>query len=241
MVIAGVVAVAVLVVCGLFSWGVFQDELAGKADGARNEPSGAPMRDISSREGDPEPLTVDEVFPSEQIVINADENPYEVLGTEATEDCSVAVADALSDLLAELDCTQVVRATLRSPNGEYLVTTGIFNLATRDQAVRAYEEIPPIVDEQTGRFVGLLAGEGTEPIMISETRLGWDYRGHYLMYAVVAKADGTDFGADDDRYAQLIIWDMVEVHLRTGVLEARANLPAPSGSPQPSPSSSDGG
>jgi len=198
------------------------------------------VRDISSREADPEPLTVDEVFPDDRVVINADENPYRVLGTEATEDCSVAVADALADLLADLDCAQVVRATLRSPNDQFLVTTGIFNLATRDEALRAYEEIPPIVDEQTGRFVGLLAGEGTEPIMISETRLGWDYRGHYLLYAVVAKADGTNFTADDDRYAQLIIWDMVEVHLRTGVLEARATAPSASGSPQPSPSP-DGG
>jgi hypothetical protein len=68
----------------------------------------------------------------------------------------------------------------------------------------------------------MIAGEDTEPIMISQTHLGWDYRGHFLIYAVIARADGGAFSIADDRHADRIIWDMVEVHLRSGILELRA-------------------
>src|SRR5690606_39969792 len=93
--------------------------------------------------------------------------------------------------------------------------------------------LPILVEEGTGRFLGLLAGEGTEAIVLSETVLFWDYRGHYLMYAVVARADGGTFSATDNRYADLVSWDIIEVHLRGGVLEARVTQST--GSPTPTP------
>lgn len=233
MVIASVATLALLAVCGLFSWQVLQDEFAGNAQAGQPEASGPPTRDIGTREADPEPLTEDEVFPADEITITTGEDPYEVLGTGESEDCTVAAADGLADLLDEMDCSQVVRATLRSPNEDYLITAGLFNLATRDGAQQAYEEIDALIEEQTGRFVGMLAGSGTEPIMISETKSGWDYRGHFLIYAVIAKADGSAFTDNDEQYAQLIIWDMVEVHLRSGALEARATTEAPAGEEAP--------
>lgn len=227
MVIAGVATLALLAVCGLFSWRVIQDELAGNAE-AQAGPSGNPTRDISTREADPEPLTEEEVFPAEEVTIAESERPYRVLGTEVSEDCTVTAADELAALIEELDCSQVVRGTLQSPNEDYLITTGLLNLGTRDEAEHAYEEIKTLVADQTGRFVGMLAGDGTEPIMISETKLGWDFRGHYLIFAVIAKADGTTFTSEDEQYAKLIIWDMVELHMRTGVLETRVTAtPAP--------------
>jgi hypothetical protein len=229
MVIAGLATVALLAVCGLFSWQVLQDEFAGNAQAGQPDESGAPTRDIGTREADPEPLTEDEVFPTEEITISAGEDPYQLLDAAESEDCTVAGADGLADLLGDLDCTQVVRGTLHSPDEDFLVTTGVLNLASEDAARQAYDDINELINDQTGRFVGMLAGSGTEPIMISETKSGWDYRGHFLIYAVIAKVDGTGFTTTDDRYAELIIWDMVEVHLRSGVLEARATAEAPAG------------
>lgn len=222
-VIAAVAAVALLATCGMFSWHLVQDELAGRnAQADIAEPSTPPLRDLSSRQVDPEPLTVDEVFPTDEIVINPDEEPYRVLGTQDSEDCTVAATDELADLLDGLGCTQVVRATLRSPTDAYLITAGIFNLESEQEAAAAYEAIHPLIEDQTGRFRGLVAGPDTEQIMISQTHLGWDYRGHFLLYAVIARSDGGEFSLADDRHADLIIWDMVEVHLRSGVLDLRA-------------------
>lgn len=226
--------IAVFATCGVFSYFLVQDELAGRnAQADSGEPSPTVPRDISSREVDPEPLTVEEVFPDDEIVINPAEPPYQVLSTQESEDCSVAAADELESLLKKLGCSQVVRATLRTPTEGYLVTSGIINLASAEDAAQAYDDIKPLIEEGTGRFLGLLAGEGTEAIVLSETVLFWDYRGHYLMYAVVARADGETFTPADNRYADLISWDLIEVHLRGRVLEARATQPNPELQEQP--------
>lgn len=219
---------AILATCGVFSFHLVRDELAGRdAQATDAQSEEITLHDISDREVDPAPLTVEEVFPTDEIVINPSEPGYEVLATQANDDCSTAAADKLADLLAELGCSQVVRATLRSPTEGYLITGGILNLATVADAERAYQDIKPLVEEGTGRFQGMLAGEGTEAIVLSETVLFWDYRGHYLMYAVVARADGEAFSATDNRYADLVSWDIIEVHLRGGILEARVTGTSP--------------
>ena len=247
--LAAVVGVlAIFATCGAFSYQLVQDELNGR-DAQANQPDipATIPRDISSQEVDPEPLTVEEVFPAEEIVVNAEEPPYVVLETEATEDCSAAAADDMADLLDELGCSQVVRATIRSPTEEYLITGGIVNLATEEGAEQAYNDIKPLIEDGTGRFLGLLAGEGTEAIVLSETVAIWDFRGHYLMYTLIARADGEEFSDADNRYADLIGWDIIEVHLRSQVLEQRATQPnpelagsAPSESPaEPTPPADD--
>lgn len=234
LVLAGVGILAVLATCGAFSYQLVQDELTGRnAQADSGAPSATAPRDISSRRVDPEPLTVAEVFPEDEIVINSTEPPYRVLGTEESDDCGVAAADELKALLEDLGCSQVVRATLRSPTKDYLITGGMVNLKTESGAERAYEEIKPLVQDGTGRFLGLLAGDGTEPIVLSETVLFWDFRGHYLMYAVVARADGEEFSAADNRYADLVSWDIIEVHLLGEVLEARAAPQGPAATRSP--------
>src|SRR5690606_18063552 len=81
--------IAVFATCGVFSYFLVQDELAGRnAQADSGEPSPTVPRDISSREVDPEPLTVEEVFPDDEIVINPAEPPYQVLSTQESEDCS---------------------------------------------------------------------------------------------------------------------------------------------------------
>src|SRR5690606_26001386 len=136
-------------------------------------------RDISTREADAEPLTVEGVFPEGEIVINPAEDPYPVRATQDEGGRPAAAADALGTQLAGQGRDQAGRGTLSSPDGDYLITGGIFNLATQEGAEAAYDSVESMIDDESGRFVGMLAGEGTEPIVLSETRVGWDYRGHY--------------------------------------------------------------
>lgn len=233
--LASVGVLAVLSTCGVFSYLLIQDELAGQnAQADTGDVEETVPRDISSRDVDPEPLTVDEVFGEDEIVITESEPPYEVLATQETE-CSEAAEDELVTLLADLGCSQVVRATLRSPEEGYLITSGIANLATAEDAEEAYEGIKPLIEDGTGRFLGMHAGEGTDPIILSETVLFWDIRGHYLMYAVIARSDGGEFSASDNQRADLLSWDLIEVYLRSGILEQRATAPNPELASEPPP------
>ncbi|WP_091555380.1 hypothetical protein [Micromonospora pattaloongensis] len=221
-------ALMLLAVCGLSSFLIVADERKGRearAAGAKAAPTAVP-RDISSRAADTAPLSAQEVFPTREIVIKANEAPYRVLKTQATRNCKAATSGEISDLLAELGCSQVVRGTLRSPNGGYLVTTGVFNLEDVAGAEWAHEKIKPLVDAEKGRFQGMVAGAGTDAVALSSAQVGWHVRGHYLVYCVVARADGKPV-ADADPFARQILFDMIEVHLRGNVLGKRATAPAP--------------
>jgi hypothetical protein len=219
-------AVALLFICALSSWFIVVDERQGqdaRAGGAAPTVTARP-RDISSRALDPRPLTVDEVFPAATFALNPNEPPYKILKTQAITRCEVAAAGEIAKLLERMGCSQVVRGTMRSPTGGYLVTGGIFNLEDMTGTERARTEIKELVNAEKGRFHGMAAGKGTEAIATSAAHVGWDIRGHYLIYCVIARADGRAF-ADNDPYARQIIYDVVEWHLRDRVLEKRATEP----------------
>ena len=155
-----------------------------------------------------------------------------MLKKQAASECRTGAAGEISTLLTELGCNQVVRGTLRSPNGKYLVTAGIFNLDDEAGAELAHEKIKPMVDNQKGRFQGMVAGRGTEPIALSSAHVGWHLRGHYLVYCIIARRDGKEF-ADDDPFAKQILFDIIELHLRGSVLEKRATVTVPAGTSAP--------
>lgn len=229
--IGGLSALVLLAVCGLSSYFIVADERQGRA--ARNVAGPAPTvepRDIGTRAVDPAPLTEPEVFPTPEIVINAGEPPYRVLKTQVVADCAAATTGEITGLLGELGCDQVVRGTLRSPTGAYLVTAGVFNLADSTGAEWAHQRIKPIVDAGKGRFQGMVAGKGTEAIALASAQVGWHVRGHFLVFCVIAKSDRTEIG-DDDPYARQILFDMIELHLRGGVLERRATVPVDASAP----------
>ncbi|PZM90915.1 MAG: hypothetical protein DIU79_13360 [Actinobacteria bacterium] len=236
MVIGGLASAALLAVCGLSAYFLVADERQGRqAQIAETAPTAIP-RDISSREVDPEPLTEKEVFPNSEIVISVNEPPYQVLRTQENKDCRKAVAGEIAKLLTELGCSQVVRGTLRAPNSAYLVTAGVFNLRDIAAAETAHEKIKPLVNNKKGRFQGMVAGEGTDAIALSSAQVGWHIRGHYLVYCVIARADGEPV-TDVDPYARQILYDMIELHLRGDVLEKRATVPVDEASPSPASSS----
>jgi hypothetical protein len=61
---------------------------------------------------------------------------------------------------------------------------------------------------------GYAAGGASDVIARSPTRLGWDVRGHYLIYCVVARSAG---GPITDQAAQPVIQDLVEKYLAAAV------------------------
>jgi hypothetical protein len=222
--LAALGALVLVAVCGLGSFLIMEDERQG-ADAQAAEPAPtAVARDISTRAADPTPLTAKEVFPATKITIPGTPEAYQVLKTQATKDCRVAADAELRKLISSLKCSQVVRATLRSPTKEYLITGGVLNLETADGAQQAKDKMQSMVDQNAGRFLGFMAGKETEPLALSATHVGWDTRGHYLVYCLIARADGKDF-ADNDPYARQILYDIVELHLRNAILEQRATAP----------------
>jgi hypothetical protein len=216
-----------LAVCGLSSFFIVADERQGRdaqASGAAPPPVPV-LRDISSREADPAPLTPAEVFPGKEVVVDPARPAYPVLKTAADRRCAAAASGEIGVLLTDLGCDQVVRGTLRAPAGGYLVTAGIFNLDDVEGANWAREKIKSMVDGGRGRFQGMVAGRGTEAIAVSWAHVGWHVRGHYLVYCVTARADGRPIPPDDAQAGQ-ILTDMLELYLRGTVLEKRAVVSA---------------
>jgi hypothetical protein len=163
---------------------------------------------------------------------------YQVLKTHSSASCAVAATGEVADLLVRLGCNQVVRATLRSPSGDHLVTTGLFNLTDKVSAERARDRIRQLLDERQGRFRGLSAGDETEVVATAPARVGWQVRGHYLAYALVVRADGAAVKAGDPKVRE-ILFDMIELHLSRGVLQRRAEG-GTAGQPTAGPSESGG-
>lgn len=220
--------IVVLAACGLGGYFMISGDKARPATPSSAKTSAVKARDISTRDVDPAPLTEQEVFPAAQIT--AGTATYQVLKTQSG-DCPSAATDDIAKLLGQLGCSQVVRGTLKSQDGQFLITAGIFNLKDEASANQAYEQIKPALDAQKGRFTGLPAGDGTEAIVRAPTTLGWHPRGHFLAYCIVARADGKPIDANDAGSKQ-VISDLVEAHLRDTVIGARAVVsPAPSAKP----------
>lgn len=241
-------AIVLVAVCGVTGWFIVHDEMEGPAE-TRTNSSAAPKRDITSRAADAIPLTEAEVFPKKEIVAVANEPPYVVVKTQVVGDCKVAATEALGDMLVEKGCNQVVRATMKSPNGQYIITAGLFNLLDQAGAEAAHDSIQSTVGAQKGRFTGMNGGPGTEAIVRAPTHLGWNTRGHFLAYCVIARADGQAFTATDP-YPQQIIYDIVETYFKDGIIQVRATTgpspvpaagsTAPSGTPASAPAKPSG-
>ncbi|WP_212827696.1 hypothetical protein [Catellatospora sp. TT07R-123] len=235
--------VAVLAVCAVGSFLMVLDEKnsSGAQANSSPPPTATPV-DISSREVDGKPLTTQEVFPASKIVIDVNKptEAYTLVKAQVLKDCRATTNGDLTKLIAKLGCSQVVRGTLRSPNGQYLVTGGIVNLDTVASAEQAYEAIKPIVDAGKGRFLGYAPDSKTRPLALSSTHAGWNIKGHYLVYCVIARSDGDEIAVGDP-FAKQILYDVIEFYLRGKVLEDRAFDPIaasgvadPSATPAPS-------
>jgi hypothetical protein len=225
--VGGSAVLVLLALCGVAVAGLLQDRLGTPQAGpspsrATAAPAGAGATDLGSRDTDPVALTAEEVFAHRQLVVSAGKPAYEVLGTNVADSCPVATSGEVAELLVRLGCNQVVRATLRSPAGTYLLTAGLVNLTDAAGAREARDRIRQLLDERRGRFRGMATGPGTEAVAQAAARVGWQVRGHYLSYCLVTRADGQRIAADNAE-VRGILYDVIERYLNGTVLERRAN------------------
>jgi hypothetical protein len=224
----GAVAVALLVaVCAAGSYFMFTDH----SPGGGAVPAGPTGHDISNRAADAAQLTDVEVFPTPTVGAG-----YQVLPKpQVLTDCKAAAVGEPVKMLSVQDCTQVVRAALLSADRVYVITAGLFNFGTQVNAQQASDSIRDSVGAQKGRFTGLNLGSPPSDVYArAATQLGWDVRGHFLAYCVIARADAKPIDASDQS-AHQITDQLVEKYLIGTVLEARVSPPgsAPAGG-QPS-------
>lgn len=212
---------AVVAACGAGAYIVLnegeQHPIAGSASGDRAEPSEdeasgdeeAPevVDPIESRETDPEPLTVAELFGSSTFTPAGAAGSYEVLESEELDDCSEAGIEDLAEILADSGCTQVVRATMVDSGGEFAATAGVVNLENAAEAEELREAV-----ESGGKFAVLRTGGDASELGRAKTMLGYIAYGHYLLYVVIGRTDGEDLTEAGDPVLT-VVNDLVDVWL----------------------------
>ncbi|MFF5242842.1 hypothetical protein ACFY3V_01100 [Streptosporangium sp. NPDC000095] len=124
VVLAGVAGV------GAFLW--LGDEPAPRAAVLRAEPGTAHYAPIATRDLDPQPLTVAEMFPAPSV--SAGTTKLALKATETLADCAEAVWGSAQDALG--GCTQVLRARYETEDGAVSGQFLIFNLADSAAADR---------------------------------------------------------------------------------------------------------
>ncbi|THV28690.1 hypothetical protein [Glycomyces paridis] len=171
--------------------------------------SGAPdvVDPIASRETDAEPISVAELFGSGAIAPAGAAGAYEVLDAEELTDCAEAGLDELAELLAAADCTQTVRATVVSPDGEYAATAGVLNLADADESEAMRAAIDAGLE---GGFAALRTDGEAAELGRAATMVGYNTYGHYLMYVVIGRTDGEAI-EDAGEPVRAIVGDLVDV------------------------------
>jgi hypothetical protein len=134
----------VLAAAGTLAYAVLHDSpkprLAGRSPGkpspsASASPSLGPYGDIASRQSDPQPLTLAELYPTSFTTKGA---TVTVAATSLGSNCAAEIVGAtLQSAVGAAGCTQVARATYVEPAGSLMGTIGVLNLSTGDAAKTA--------------------------------------------------------------------------------------------------------
>jgi hypothetical protein len=132
---------------------------------------------IELRTDDPTPLTTAELF-LPAFTEEADKTSYSLVSTKVDKTCSNAVIGP--DLIKALKsgkCTQVLRASYVSENGEIMGTIGVINLATTNEAHYAGRVVG-----QSDFIAPLPAAKGPASKLGKGTGLvEAEFKGHYLI------------------------------------------------------------
>jgi hypothetical protein len=212
----------VLGVIGLVAFFIVADERRG------GPPSATTSADdtLRSRASDPAPLTLQEVFPdSDELQPPGGGPTYRVAMTHIDSECGIATTGTLGGLLAGHGCSQVVRASLTAPYGDYQVTAGLFNLADAAGATSVDSQLRGLVETGDGSFAAMANGEpGRDPAAPAAAQIGWHSRGHYLLFCIITRP-GDAVVPNGDPNAARITTDLVDGYLSAGVLNRRAQTP----------------
>jgi hypothetical protein len=219
MVALSLIAVVVVVAtCGLGSYLLMRDGSTVVGTNPLATPT-IPKRDITSRKADPQLLTAAVVFPADKIVVDPSIPPYELIGNaQELTDCRVAAASALAKQLTAFGCNQVIRATFRSTEGTYLVTAGVFNVTDTESANQADEAIRNPEDKSKPQLTGYVSGVPARPLGRGYLTVASSVVGHFVIYTVIARTDAKQFTDADEAHVKVIVYDLLEKHLRDGVL-----------------------
>jgi hypothetical protein len=214
-------SLAILIVLGVTGLVAFFI-VASERRGVPAEASTTPVGVLDTRAGDPVPLTLQEVFPDPAEVHPPGGAPaYRITMTHIDSDCRIAAYGTLGGLLADRGCSQVVRASLTAPYGDYQVTTGLFNLTDVAGATALDDQLRNLVETGDGSFAAMAAGEpGTDPSTPPAAQVGWHSSGHYLLYCVITRPGGAVVPNDDPNAARITA-DLVDGYLGATVLGRR--------------------
>ncbi|MEV6601237.1 hypothetical protein AB0M36_30935 [Actinoplanes sp. NPDC051346] len=214
LLLSGLGALIVTSIVVLTAFFVIAEERRGPAGG-----SSAAADTIGSRAVDAAPLTRLEIFPGPEIQPGFGTTPYRVSLTHVDTDCALGTTGELGVVLRENGCSQVVRAALVAPYGDYRVTAGVLNLPDAAAAAVVSDDTEALVESGRGSFVALGAASGgvagTSPVQV-----GWHPVGHYLVYCVIARPDG-GLVTDDDPHAARITEDLVQGYLTDQITSTR--------------------
>jgi hypothetical protein len=138
---------------------------------------------IGTRAEDPEPLTLEQLFP---VQFELSGSSYVRTAADLSKDCSLAVfGSSLQAALQSGQCTQVVRATYISGNGTMMGTIGVVNLVNSTAAEKAGQVTGPqeIIAPLTGQK-GPTSKLGTGTGVVQA-----EIKGHYLILIYAEFAD----------------------------------------------------
>jgi hypothetical protein len=142
--------------------------------------------------------------------------------THIDSQCGIATVGTLGGILSGRGCSQVVRASLTAPYGDYQVTAGLFNLADAAGASTLDAQLRRLVETGDGSFAAMATGEpGSDPAAPTAAQVGWHARGHYLLYCVITRPGGAVVPNDDPNAARITA-DLVDGYLDAGVLTKRS-------------------
>lgn len=222
LMLSGLGALILLGIVGLSTFFVVAEQRRGSPVESTGTPEVRAPGAIASRLADPEPLSLTEIFPGNEIKLAAGAQPYRISMTHVDTDCDTATTGALGQILADHGCTQVVRAAMTAPYGGYEVTAGIFNLADESGTAQVGAQLSDLVRGGGGNFGSMAAGSapGSDPQAEPRSRVGWRERGHYLVFCVVTRPDGNPISAAD-QHARQITSDLLSTYLSDEKLGAR--------------------
>jgi hypothetical protein len=179
--IVGVLAVVTLVAGGVAVWLTRGTE--SRPAVVRGEPTTALYAPVDSRERDPEPLTVEEVFPADSV--RASGITMVRASAEQLTDCAAAVwGDAPERALA--GCSQVLRAGYAGGDGRVAGQFLLFNLpdaAAADALVDALRQEEGFVRRAPGLPEGFDGARGRAQIRAL---------GHYVAVSWVGPVGGEE-------------------------------------------------